>query len=93
MGIDTKPIVSLVGVLGITFGLAVKDLITNAFAGFYILFTRPFSRGDIITINDMKGKVISIDFRFVRLQALNGKGEILIPSSKVYGATIIIESS
>lgn len=71
IGIDTKPLISLISIIIFTLGLAGKDLLTNSLTGFFILFSKPFKRGDIISINNYKGKVISIDIRFVRLIEMN----------------------
>lgn len=91
IGIDTKPLLSLISVLGITIGFAAKDLIKHGFAGLYILFTRPFQRGDVIMVGNFKGRVLSVDLRYVRLLSSDGKNEIMVPLSLVYGNAITIE--
>lgn len=67
LGFDTKPILSVLGISGITFALAVKDLLTDSFVGLFVLFSRPFHRDQIVTItaNDVgyRGKVISMDMK------------------------------
>jgi small-conductance mechanosensitive channel len=90
-GVDIKPLLSLVSVAGITIGLAAKDMLAHSFAGFYILFMKPFARGDIITVSGYTGKVTAIDMRYVTLISKDGKNEILIPVSQVYGQPISIE--
>lgn len=89
-GFDTKPLVSLLGISGLTVGFAAKDILKDAFAGLFIVFTKPFKRGWVISINGQRGKVISIDTRYVRLQNLKEKGEVLLPLSIVYEHTILI---
>jgi small-conductance mechanosensitive channel len=90
-GVDIKPLLSLVSVAGITIGLAAKDMLSHSFAGFYILFMKPFARGDVITVSGYTGKVTSINMRYVTLISKDGKNEILIPISQVYGQPISIE--
>lgn len=90
LGVDTKPLLSLFSVAGITIGFAAKDFITNCFAGMIILFTRPFERGYIISVGGMKGKVLSIDIRYVRLQKVEDGSEMLVPLSMVYNQVITI---
>jgi small-conductance mechanosensitive channel len=90
-GVDIKPMVSLVSVVGVTIGLAAKDILTNTFVGILIILTSPFKRGWIISIEGQRGKVIGLDTRYVRLQSLRDKSEILIPLSLVYKSSIIIE--
>jgi small-conductance mechanosensitive channel len=92
IGFDTKPLLSLLSVAGITIGFAAKSLLANLFTGASLLFMRPFPYGSIITINGMKGKVISMDIRYLTLQSLTNKNEIIkIPVSIVNENTIIIE--
>jgi small-conductance mechanosensitive channel len=90
-GIDIKPLLSLISVLGLTLGFAVKDVIAHTFSGLFILFSRPFQRGDVITINGFKGKVMAIDLKYVKLISLDGKKEMMIPVSVIYGNPITIE--
>ena len=91
VGFDTKPFLSLISVLGLTVGLSIKEILTNTFAGLLIILTSPFKRGWIISIGGFKGKVLSIDTRYVKLQNPRDKTEILVPLSLVYSSAIIIE--
>jgi len=90
-GFDTKPLLSLLSVAGLTIGFAAKDILTSTFAGLIILFTRPFKRGWVISINGFRGRVMAIDIRYVRLQNTRDHTEILLPLSVVYNNAIIIE--
>ena len=76
-----------------TIGFAAKDLITNTFAGIFVLFSRPFHRGSVITVNGFKGKVLSMDLRYVKLYNEINKSEILVPLSVVYGNVITVEKN
>ena len=91
LGFDTKPLLSLFSISGLTIGFAAKDILTNTFAGIFILFTRPFKRGQIISVNNMRGRVVSVDVRYVKLQSTKDKSETLIPLSLVYSNAITIE--
>ena len=90
-GFDTKPLLSLLSISGLTIGFAAKDILTNVFKGFFILLTKPFKRGWIISVNGFRGKVLSIDSRFVRLQSFIDKNEILVPLSMIYDTAIVVE--
>lgn len=91
VGIDTKPFLTFLNVALITLGFAAKDLITHSFAGIFILFNRPFSRGDFVRIGGFRGHVTSIDIRYVKLSEPTDGSEILIPLSMVYNGPIVIE--
>ena len=90
LGIDTKPILSVFSILGLTFGLAAKDILKDTFAGLFVVFMKPFKRGWVIQVLTHRGKVLSIDGRYVRLLNTKEKGEILLPLSLVYEHTIFI---
>ena len=90
-GVDTKPLLSLLGISGITLGFSLKDILANINAGLFVLFTRPFSRGSVINVNGFKGEVISMDMRYVRLYSAVEKTTILVPLSMVYCNAIKIE--
>lgn len=91
LGFDTKPLLSLLGIGGLTVGFSVKDMLADSFAGLFVLFTRPFQRGDVVTINGSKGRVVSMDMRYVKLYNANEGAEVLIPVSSVYKSEIKIE--
>lgn len=76
---------------GLTVGFSVKDMLADSFAGLFVLFTRPFQRGDMVTINSHRGKVVSMDMRHVKLYNAAEGVEILIPVSSVYKSEIKIE--
>lgn len=92
-GIDTKPVLSLLGIGGLTVGFSAQSLLADSYAGLVLLFIRPFQRGDVITVNGLKGKVLSVDMRYVRLYSVAEKCEILIPVSTVYKSDIKIDRS
>lgn len=91
VGIDTKPLISLVSILSLTIGFAAKDILTNTFAGIFILFTRPFKRGWVISVCGYRGRVLSTDIRYLRLESLKDRSEILVPLNLVYQNAIIVE--
>lgn len=92
IGIDTKPVLSLLSVAGITLGFAGKDIIANTLSGLFIVLTKPFERGSIIVVNGHRGRVLSVDLRYVRLQSLTDESEIVMPVSSVCSSPIVVES-
>lgn len=92
IGVDTKPIISLLSVAGITVGFALKNILADSFSGVYFVFLRPFRYGSVISVNGLKGRVLSLDVRYVTLQSVSNKNEIFkIPTSSVSKATIILD--
>jgi len=98
LGLDTKPLLSLFTVTGLTFGLALQKMLGDVFGALYVLAIRPFKRGDVVSIGSEPGKlfgpakVLSIDMNFVKLLQ-EGDTEVLIPTSSVYGRGIYVSRS
>ena len=86
-GADLGGVIAALGVGSIVIGLALQDTLGNLFSGIALLFERPFSEGDWITVDDITGKVIEINWRSVHL--LTRELEMLIiPNAVLAGATI-----
>jgi small-conductance mechanosensitive channel len=86
-GADLGGIIAALGVGSIVIGLALQDTLGNLFSGIALLFERPFTEGDWIEVNSIKGKVIEINWRSVHI--LTRELEMLvIPNGVLAGATI-----
>ena len=59
---------SFINIVGLAVGLAIQDILKNFFAGFYLLFERPFRVGDKITVRDHHGTVVEIGLRTTSLR-------------------------
>ncbi len=93
MGVDTKPFLSLVSISGLTIGFAARDILTNTFAGLFLLFSRPFVRGSVISTCGYTGTVLSVDLRYVKLacDVNNHQQVVLIPLNMVYSGVISVQ--
>ena len=63
-GVDTKAILSLLSISGLTFGLAIQNVLSQIFAGLFLVVFCPFKRGWVITVDNYTGKVLSVDTRY-----------------------------
>jgi hypothetical protein len=90
-GVDTKPFLSLLSISGLTLGFSAKEILANTFVGLFIVLTKPFKRGAIISVGGYRGIVQSIDVRYVKLRSMNESSEILVPLSIVYSTPIVVE--
>lgn len=75
-GIDTKALITSLGVVGLVVGLAVQDTLKDFVAGITIIIEDQYRIGDIVSINNFKGEVISLGMKTTRIKALTG--EVLI---------------
>jgi small-conductance mechanosensitive channel len=75
------------GVGAIVLGFAFKEIGENFLAGIILVFNRPFSLGDTITINDNIGVVKELTFRTTKLKTFDGK-DVYIPNSDIITNTL-----
>lgn len=91
VGFDTKPMLSLLGIGGITLGFSLKDILSDMYYGVYVLFTKPFKRGSIISVAEYEGRVVSMDVRYVKLFSMKDNCIVLVPLPIVYKNAIRIK--
>lgn len=66
----------------LTFGIALKDVLSNIAKGIQLLICRPFSTGDIIEVNQTIGKVKKIQLIYTHLTTSDNR-LILMPNSMI----------
>ena len=82
LGVEVSALVAGLGLVGLTVGFALKDMVSNAMAGMLVLFYRPFRAGDHITVTSLAGKVAEVNFRYTVLDAA-GKW-IFVPNANLF---------
>ena len=88
LGIDMAPMIAGLGVTGVVLGLALKDSISNFFAGFMIILNELFRKGDFVQLGSLSGTVKTMDLMSVRLTTPDGKN-ITVSNNIVWGAPVI----
>jgi len=76
------PLVAGLGIGGLAFALAAKDLLSNLFGSVTIFSDRPFQLGDRIMIAGHDGMVEEVGFRSTRIRTLMGH-QVVVPNSVV----------
>ncbi|MBD3204064.1 mechanosensitive ion channel [Candidatus Woesearchaeota archaeon] len=82
LGYDVTSIIAGLGIGGLAFALAAKDLLANLFGGLTIITDKPFKLGQWVNIGEHTGEVVEIGLRSTRLRTGNGEF-ITIPNSAV----------
>ena len=90
IGINVSALVAGLGLTGFALGFAFKDTISNILSGVLILLYRPFNIDDKIKVAGFKGKVISVDLRYTKLDS--EEGIVLIPNSKCFTDPVVVYS-
>ena len=79
LGSITDKILAGAGITTFLVGFALKDIGENFLAGIIMAFRRPFKVGDLIEVNNVKGKVQRMSLRETRIKTLDGT-DIFIPN-------------
>ena len=68
---------------GLVVGFATQTILSHVVAGVFLLLSRPFKYGDIVTVMGKTGVVKEITLMHLVLETVDGEDEILIPSGSV----------
>jgi len=71
------------GVTAIVLGFAFKDIGENFLAGIFLAFGRPFSIGDLVEVQSIKGVVKEMNFRNTHIRTYDGK-DIYVPNALLF---------
>jgi MscS family membrane protein len=80
LNIDVTSLLAGLGLGGLAFALAAKDLLGNFFGSVTVLLDRPFSIGDWVVIGDIEGTVEQVGFRSTRLRTFYNS-QVTMPNS------------
>jgi MscS family membrane protein len=87
LNIDISSLLAGLGLGGLAFALAAKDMVQNLFGSVTVLMDRTFSVGDWIVIDDVEGTVERIGFRSTRVRTFYNS-VVTVPNSKFITATV-----
>lgn len=76
-GIDTKSLLTSLGIVGLVAGLALQDILKDFISGMSIILENQYSIGDTVTINGFKGEVIALGIKTTRLKSYTGEVKII----------------
>lgn len=88
LGVNTTSLIAVLTTGGAAIVLGLKDSATGIVSGMIILFSKPFSKGDIIEVNGYTGKVLEIQMLYTILLTLDNK-RVVIPNNELATSTLI----
>jgi small conductance mechanosensitive channel len=91
MGFEVRSLLAGLGIVGLAVGLAAQETIASVFAGFLILWDRPFRIGDTVKIAGHLGEVTAIGLRSTRIRTLDQR-EVILPNKDVIQQAIVNHS-
>ena len=92
LGINTSSILAIFTAASAAFALAIKDSLASFFDGIIILLAKPFSKGDLIEVAGVTGRIQEISLLYTNLLTLDNK-KIVIPNSQLAHSPLVNYSS
>lgn len=88
LGIATTTIITVLGSLGLTIGLALQGSLSNFAGGVLILVLKPYRVGDYIVTCGEQGTVTEIDIFYTKLMTVDNK-KVVIPNGTISNSNIV----
>lgn len=86
LGVDIMPIITGAGIIGIAFGFGTQSLIKDIVAGIFVIVEHQYSKGDEVSLGEVRGKVMHFSLRSTVLQDNTG-AEHHVPNGSVVHVT------
>ena len=87
LGFNVVSLLAGLGIGGLAFALAAKDMAANLFGSIMILLDQPFTVGDWIVTNNVEGTVEEVGFRSTRIRTFYGS-IVSIPNATLANVNI-----
>jgi len=87
LNMDVSSLLAGLGIGGLAFALAAKDLLGNFFGSLTVLLDRPFQIGDWVVIGDVEGTVEEVGFRSTRVRTFYNS-LITLPNAALTTSTV-----
>lgn len=87
LGIDVTSLVALLSVVSLAVSLSVQSVLSNVAGGMMVMGTKPFKRGDYVSVGELEGTVDEIGVVYTRLHTIDNRS-VLIPNATVSTAVV-----
>jgi small-conductance mechanosensitive channel len=88
VGIDLSGLAVIFGLLSVGIGFGLQNVTSNFISGLIILFERPISVGDRVTVANIEGDIIEINIRATKVRTVNNIS-IIVPNSEFVSKDVI----
>jgi small conductance mechanosensitive channel len=95
LGIQTTTIVTILGTVMVTIGLALQSTLSNVFSGIYVALSENFQLGDVIRIyipfisKPIEGTVIDFNIAYVKIKESSTHRIMYLPNTSIAGNVLI----
>lgn len=76
-GVDTTSLFASIGILGLLIGLGAQSLISDVISGLFIVFEGDYRIGDVVVLDNFRGKVEAIGIRTTKIKDYAGNVKII----------------
>lgn len=88
VGIDLSSLAVIFGLLSVGIGFGLQNITSNFISGLIVLFERPISVGDRVSVGGVEGDIIEINIRATKIRTLNNIS-IIVPNSEFVSSNVI----
>lgn len=87
VGVDVTSLVALLSVVTLAISLSVQSVLSNLAGGVMVMGTKPFKKGNYVSIDGLTGVVDEIGMVYTKLHTIDNRA-VMVPNSKVAAATV-----
>jgi small conductance mechanosensitive channel len=87
IGVDTGPLLAMIGAAGLVVGLALQGTLSNFASGILILINRPFDVGDVVEAGSVFGKVAAMNLVSTTILTFDNQ-LMLVPNNQIWNNVI-----
>lgn len=88
IGLDLSSLAVVFGLLSVGIGFGLQNVTSNFISGLIILFERPISVGDRVSVNNIEGDITQINIRSTKVRTINNIS-IIVPNSEFVSKDVI----
>jgi small-conductance mechanosensitive channel len=88
LGIDISALLGAAGIAGVAIGFAAQTSVSNVISGIFLIAEKPFAVGDVLTVGDVAGTVMSIDFISIKIQTFDNRF-VRIPNETIIKSNVV----
>lgn len=88
LGLSLTGVLAAIGLASVGIGFALKDILSNLFAGIILLIQHPFTIGDQVMIGNEEGVVENVRVRDTQILTYEGE-RVYVPNQNVFSNPII----